>query len=41
MTEEEKAALAKAEKQMDASQKRPLDDVVESDNKRLRTGIAA
>lgn len=41
MTEEEKAALTKAEEQIDIPEKRALDGAVESDNKRARTGVAA
>jgi homocitrate synthase len=41
MTEDENAALAKAEKRVDAPEKRALDDAVESDNKRARTGVVA
>jgi hypothetical protein len=39
MTEDENAALAKAEKTVDTPEKRALDDAVESDNKRARTGV--
>jgi homocitrate synthase len=41
MTEDEKAALAKAEKAIDGPEKRALDDTVESDNKRARTTVTA
>jgi hypothetical protein len=41
MTEEEKAALTKAEEQIDIPEKRALDGAVESDNKRARTCVAA
>lgn len=41
MTEEEKAALAKVEKEINIPEKGTLDDAVESDNKRARTGVAA
>jgi homocitrate synthase len=41
MTEDEKAALAKAEKEIDIPEKRALDDAVESDNKRARTTVTA
>lgn len=39
MTEEEKAALAEAEKAMDVPEKRALDEAVESDNKKARLGV--
>jgi hypothetical protein len=41
MTEDEKAALAKVKEAIVIPEKRAIDDVVESDNKRVKIGITA
>jgi homocitrate synthase len=41
MTEEEKAALTKAEEQIDIPEKRALDGAFKFDNKRAETSVAA